>query len=661
MRDVDAAPQRIDRYEILGVLGHGGFGTVYRARHVVLATEVALKVLAPQHSTEPGMVDRFLREAQTAAGVGNPHIVGVSDAGVTPDGRPFLAMEVLQGQDLEQRITQSGRLPIAEAVAIGLQLLEGLGAAHAARVVHRDLKPANIFLTRGRDGQPFVKILDFGISKVFEPGKVAGMTKTGAVLGTPAYMAPEQLEDSSKVDHRADLYAAGAILFEALTGRLPYESESFSDLMERVKGRPSERLDRYLTDAPPRLVSLIARALERDPRLRFASASEMHRALADVAAMTGPTPAGFSGWSVGGAAAIPNTSGPFGAPATHAAPPPSYAAAPSAATHGTPPPSYGGPAPPPISRGPSSYGSATHGAPPPSFGGTPPPFATPPPTWGSAPGTAMTSPPTGQGVTPPASGSSRGLWIGFAVLAVVLPLVCVGAGLGTLVLSEDDPPSPPVSTPGPGPIVNVPTFPAIPSVPAPTPAPRPLPPPPEPPPPPPGDGPPVAVAIPAGAEPCAVPVDLHVECDRQFSEYIPYECQLQRGRELLVIGAYEAQRGDNVITVDIARTAAPIVLLLSSYGSTDWVLRLAEGVRIEEVHVVGYGTSRVAEGLPAGVQVRHGRGYPIMGWSWEGMTESWSGSATAAAAERDTNTRLRAYVGCYNPTRFFVGQRPPAP
>ena len=175
------------------------------------------------------------------------------------------------------------------------------------------------------------------------------------------------------------------------------------------------------------------------------------------------------------------------------------------------------------------------------------------------------------------------------------------------------------------------------------------------------DGPPVAVAIPEGAAPCAVPVDLDVECDRQFSEYVPYECEVQRGREMILVGAYEAQRSDNVVTVDIGRTVAPIVLVLSSYGSTDWVLRLAEGVHIDEIHLVGRGDSRVTEGVPAGVQVRHGRGYPIMGWSWEGMTESWSGMRTAEAAERDTRTRLRAYVGCYNPTRFSIGQRPPAP
>lgn len=623
MGGVSAGPERIDRYEIHGTLGAGGFGTVYRARHVVLGTEVALKVLSPQHSKEPGMVERFLREAQTAAGIGNPHIVGVSDAGVTSQGMPFLAMELLEGEDLEVRLKRQGAMQASEAIDVMLQLLEGIGAAHAARIVHRDLKPGNVFLTRGPDGQPLVKLLDFGISKVFEPGRVASLTQTGAVLGTPSYMAPEQLHDTRGVDHRADLYAAGAILFEALTGKLPYESETFADLMARVQGRAPTRLDKVLPTAPLPLVSLIDRALAPDPARRFQSAVEMRDALRDVRQIFAGTPVGFPSHAVPSMAALPGTGGPTPSPIT---PSPAHPSAPAPqpylAPGPTPAPSWG------VSQAPS-YPSAGV----PSHAMTPHPFA-----------------------EPRGSGRSRGLWIGLGAAGLLLPLACVGAAFATYALSDDDddvepaPPAPSFVRPAPPP----PLDPLRPIEPMPPPVPMPAVPPP------PSDGPPVAVPIPAGADPCAVPVQIDVDCDRNFDEQIPERCETTRGREMIVVGAYEPQRSDTRVTVDIARTAAPIVLVLSAYAATDWVLRLAEGARVAEIHLVGRGSSRVVEGTPAGVQVRQGRGYPIMGWSWEGMSSDWSGQATVETAERDLRMTLRAYVGCYNPTRYSIGQSPPA-
>ncbi|MEC7521210.1 MAG: serine/threonine-protein kinase [Myxococcota bacterium] len=320
--------RRIDRYEIEGQLGQGGFGEVLRARHTVLGTRVALKLLAPQHSATPGMVERFLREAQLAAAIGNPHIVGITDAGVTSEGQPFLAMELLDGEDLEQRISRAGPLPPAEAIDVTLQILEALGAAHAAGIVHRDMKPANVFLVRGPDGRPFAKLLDFGISKVTEPGKVSSLTKTGVMLGTPAYMAPEQLQDTRSVDHRADLYAVAAILFETLTGQLPYASESFADLMARVQGREPVRLDRVLPQAPRALVELIDRGLMPDPRARFRDASEMADALRRAGGAVTPTELGPAP-STGPVAAGPSVAtGPVtpSVPETRAVPAPSSAA-----------------------------------------------------------------------------------------------------------------------------------------------------------------------------------------------------------------------------------------------------------------------------------------------------------------------------------------------
>ena len=320
--------------------------------------------------------------------------------------------------------------------------------------------------------------------------------------------------------------------------------------------------------------------------------------------MLGPTPAGFASYSVGAMAPIP-----------HLQP--------------------GQPAPPPRSppaTPPGSYPSA------PSYG------QTPPPSYGGPPSVQATE-----------SGGSRLLWIGLAAVGVLLPLACIGGGVGALLWSDDEPedvgeilptppPPPPPSTPAPPP----------PSFPSPSPPPSTIPAP--------SDGPPVAAAIPDGAEPCMVPTVYDVECDRRFSEHDPPDCETRRGRELFVLGAYEAAAGDGRVTVDLARTVAPIVLVLSSYGATDWVLRLAEGVQLERVILVGYSSeSRVVEGLPAGVEaeVRGRRGFPIMGWDWSGMTASWSGEATAEAAERHTSLALRGYVGCYNPQRYFVGQAAP--
>jgi len=614
MPPVGSAPARIDRYEILGELGHGGFGTVYRARHTILGTEVALKVLSAGHARESGMVERFLREAQAAAGIGNPHIVGVSDAGVTSDGMPFLAMELLEGTDLEQRMARSGRLSAAEVLGIARQLLEGLGAAHARGIVHRDLKPANVFLTRSARGEPFVKILDFGISKVVEPGRVAALTQTGAVLGTPAYMAPEQLADASSVDLRADLYAVGAILFEAISGRLPFKAESLSDLMQRAGGQPALRLDQVLTNAPPPLTELIDRALAADRSQRFQSASEMRDAILRVQSMLGPTPAGFASYSVAEMAPVP-----------HLHPP------------GVPPTS-GAPGSGPVASGPPPSGG--HGGAP-SYG------ATPPPSHGGPPSVRATP-----------SGGSRALWIGLVAVGVLLPLACIGGGVGALMLSGDDAadddgdvgevlPTPPPPPPAPAPAPAPPGFP--------TPAPPPSIPPAS-------AGPPVAAALPADAEPCAVPPIYAVECDRRFSEHDPPECALRRGRELFVVGAYEPATNDGRVIVDLARTVAPIELVLSSYGATDWVLRLADGVQLERVVLVGYSSeSRVVEGLPDGVEAeaRGRRGFPIMGWDWDGMSADWSGRATSEAAERHMSLSLRGYVGCYNPQRYFIGQAAP--
>ncbi len=264
--------QTVDRYEVGELLGQGGFGAVYRARHAVMKREVALKILWDDHARDPVHVERFLREARAAAAIGHPSIVRVLDAGRTPEGVTFLAMEMLEGRSLEDELRARGPLPVAEAVDVAAQVLDALGAAHDAGILHRDLKPGNVFLTT--DGQ--VKLLDFGISKI---GGEARLTATGMVLGTPQYMAPEQLDGRVVADHRADLYAAATLLYELLSGRLPYEGEGYDVVIRRLKGERAPRLDGLAPDVPPGLAAVVERGLALDRDARHPDAASLRAAI----------------------------------------------------------------------------------------------------------------------------------------------------------------------------------------------------------------------------------------------------------------------------------------------------------------------------------------------------------------------------------------------
>src|SRR5688572_21743902 len=196
------------RYILRGLVGHGGMGAVYEAEHLGLGKRVAIKFVDPEFATEEQVVARFAREARAMSAIESAHIVTVFDAG-TEDGRPFLVMELLRGEDLGQRLRRAGRVPLGEAMHVVAQVLKGLVRAHAAGIVHRDLKPDNVFLVRS-DGDPlFAKIVDFGISKIERPrGKTTplALTGRGTVLGTPFYMSPEQAQAATDIDGRADLY-----------------------------------------------------------------------------------------------------------------------------------------------------------------------------------------------------------------------------------------------------------------------------------------------------------------------------------------------------------------------------------------------------------------------------------------------------------------------
>ena len=268
---------RVDRYDLHALIGVGGFGTVYRATHAILKQPVALKLLRPElAAVDPGALDRLLREARAAAAIGHPNIIRVLDCGVTPEGRAFLVMEELTGADLKEVTARgAGPMPSARAVGIVLQVLEALAAAHAAGIVHRDLKPANVFLCAG----DAVKLVDFGISKMAPTGSLKAMTLPGMAMGTPAYMAPEQFESARDVDARADLYSAAAILYELLSGRLPFAARSYPELVLKVQTERPAPLATVAPEVPALLAAVVDRGLARDADARWQSAGELAGAL----------------------------------------------------------------------------------------------------------------------------------------------------------------------------------------------------------------------------------------------------------------------------------------------------------------------------------------------------------------------------------------------
>jgi serine/threonine protein kinase len=229
----------MDRYQLVSVLGTGGMGSVWRANHTQLRTEVAVKLLDPAIASDPQVVARFLREARAAASLRNRHVVQIFDYGVE-DGNAFIVMELLRGETLGERISRLGTLPVEETVKFLCQVMRAIGRAHEGGIVHRDLKPDNIFITPDDDGVEYAKVLDFGVAKV-ENGALdpsSGVkTQTGMMIGTPYYMSPEQAK-AKPVDHRADIWALAVITYEALTGQRPFRGESFGELVMAICGMP---------------------------------------------------------------------------------------------------------------------------------------------------------------------------------------------------------------------------------------------------------------------------------------------------------------------------------------------------------------------------------------------------------------------------------------
>jgi serine/threonine-protein kinase len=265
------------KYRIVRLLGEGGMGAVYEGENVRIHRRVAIKVLHAGVAGNADAVQRFEREAQAAGRIGSDHIVEVLDLGNLPEGDRYMVMEYLDGESLSHRIQKRGRLEPNEAAPLLLQLLDGLVAAHGAGIIHRDLKPDNVFLLRSRKGQgDFVKILDFGISKFNSLNADSGMsmTRTGAVMGTPFYMSPEQAKGSKQMDHRSDLYSAGVILYESVTGQVPFNADTFNELLFKIVLETAAPPERHAPGLDPTFSAIVQKAMGREPNDRFQSAAE---------------------------------------------------------------------------------------------------------------------------------------------------------------------------------------------------------------------------------------------------------------------------------------------------------------------------------------------------------------------------------------------------
>lgn len=268
-------------YRLEAPIGAGAMGAVYRAKQIALGRDVAVKLLHAGQAATPSFHARFEREAKILTQVVHPNIVVVFDAGRTEDGLSYIVMEHLAGETLKERVLRHGGLPIGPVLSILEQACAGVGAAHAAHLVHRDLKPANLFLAKTSSGREIVKVLDFGIARAccLEGTRI---TQTGIAMGTPGYLSPEQIESAASADHRADIYALGAILKFMLTGTAPYTGESPAAILLKQLHEPPAPIDLAARGLPTALGPVIEKALERDREKRYASAAEFFLAVRDA-------------------------------------------------------------------------------------------------------------------------------------------------------------------------------------------------------------------------------------------------------------------------------------------------------------------------------------------------------------------------------------------
>tara|TARA_R110002073_G_scaffold177151_1_gene334930 strand:- start:44721 stop:46853 length:2133 start_codon:yes stop_codon:yes gene_type:complete len=316
---------QVGNYQIEEQIGEGGMGVVYSAKHARMTGRAVVKVLHKQFAHNPSIAKRFENEANAAASIGHPGIVQIFDVGTADDGSLYIVMELLEGESLQARVNRLGKLPVAEALSIIRQAAGALGAAHAAGIVHRDLKPDNLFLVPDPEvaGGERVKILDFGIAKLTDAAANEMNTGTGAMLGTPHYMSPEQCRGAGEVDYRTDLYALGCILFLLITGRTPFIGTGAGEFIAQHLTQPPPSLRTLNSEAPSYLEDLTRVLLAKDPEQRFQSTDALIAAIDGFAtsdegaasivasASTGvsTSPPAASGFQGNMAKAVPSTLG----------------------------------------------------------------------------------------------------------------------------------------------------------------------------------------------------------------------------------------------------------------------------------------------------------------------------------------------------------------
>ncbi len=280
------------KYVLERLLGQGGMGAVYAARHLKLGHAVAVKVMLADAANHEA-ASRFVNEGRAAANIQNEHVVRVSDVD-EENGYAYMILELLEGEDLAQVLDRERRLPPHVAVGYAMQALDGVRQAHAQGIVHRDLKPSNLFLAKRQDGTAVVKVLDFGISKANSSNPLGAapgaLTSTKAMLGSPLYMSPEQLRSSKSVDARADIWAMGVIMFELITGKLPFMGDNLGELFAQILEVEAPPLRAHVPDAPQGLEAIVSRCLQRRPEARFQTVAELERELAPFANASSASP-----------------------------------------------------------------------------------------------------------------------------------------------------------------------------------------------------------------------------------------------------------------------------------------------------------------------------------------------------------------------------------